>query len=292
MRNLLDFLVRYNTWFVFAFYVILSCMLLFQSNPYQHYVYLTSAGRVASTIYEGTSNVSSYFHLRDINEDLQRRNADLEREVISLSGQIQKYRESIYADSMKVTPPLDNFSFIIAHVINNSITRPYNYITISKGEVDSIKPEMGVVDQNGVVGIVNVVGPHTARIISILNPNLRLSCKVKGSDYFGSLVWDGKSYEEAVLEEMPKHVKFKKGDTIVTSGYSAVFPAGIPVGIIESHEKEHNDNFYSLRIKLLTDFAQLSTVRVIGNRLRPEVEEVEKDDLSEQANKTEQDNDI
>lgn len=280
MRNLLDFFLRFSSWFVFAFYVVLSCVLLFQNNPYQHYVYFTSAGSVASAIYNTTSNVTSYFHLRDINEDLQHRNAMLELEMLSLKNQLQQYRELQYADSMSVVPALSNYDFIIAHVINNSVSRPYNYITIEKGELDSIKPEMGVVDQNGVVGIVNVVAPHTARIISILNPNLRLSCKVKGSDYFGSLVWDGKSPREAVLEEMPRHVKFNKGDTIVTSGYSAVFPEGIPVGIIVNHEKEHNDNFYSLRIKLLTDFTQLSTVRVVSNKLRPELQKLEAEDYT------------
>lgn len=259
---------------------MLSCVLLFQNNPYQHYVYFTSAGSVASAIYNTTSNVTSYFHLRDINEDLQHRNAMLELEMLSLKNQLQQYRELQYADSMSVVPALSNYDFIIAHVINNSVSRPYNYITIEKGALDNIKPEMGVVDQNGVVGIVNVVAPHTARIISILNPNLRLSCKVKGSDYFGSLVWDGKSPREAVLEEMPRHVKFNKGDTIVTSGYSAVFPEGIPVGIIVNHEKEHNDNFYSLRIKLLTDFTQLSTVRVVSNKLRPELQKLEAEDYT------------
>lgn len=280
MRNLIDFLLRYSSWFVFTFYVVVSCVLLFRTNPYQHYIYMTSAGSVASAVYGSTNNVTSYFHLRDINEDLQHRNAALELEAITLREQLRKYREAAYADTLKISPPLDKFEFIIAHVINNSVSRPYNYITIEKGTLDSVRPEMGVVDQNGVVGIVNIVGPHTARIISILNPNLRLSCKVKGSDHFGSLVWDGKSPEEAVLEEMPRHVKFKKGDTIITSGYSAVFPEGIPVGIIKSHEKEHNDNFYSLRIKLLTDFSQLSTVRLIGNRLLGELREVEKDEFA------------
>ncbi len=130
---------------------------------------------------------------------------------------------------------------------------------------------MGVVDQNGVVGIVNVVGDHSARVISLLNPKMRLSCKVKGREYFGSLVWDGKSPHEALLEEMPRHERFKKGDTIVTSGYSAVFPPDIPVGTIISHEKEHDDNFYALRIKLFTDFTTLSTVRVIRNSMIDEL---------------------
>lgn len=285
MRSLFSFLVRYSSVFVFTFYVIVSCVLLFDRNPYHHHVYMTSAGKLASSVYEEANAFTSYFHLRDINEDLQRRNASLEAEVIGLRHQLRSYRESSYADSMVVSEVLNPYSFIIAHVINNSITRPYNYITIEKGELDGVKPEMGVVDQNGVVGVVNIVAPHSSRVISLLNPNFRLSCRVKGSDSFGSLVWDGRTYEEAVLEELPKHTVFNQGDTIVTSGYSAVFPEGIPVGIVIGKARDANDNFFTLRVKLLTDFSQLSTVRIISNALKEEIERVETEALYED-NKT------
>lgn len=277
MRNLLHFLVRYLSWFVFAFYVIVSGMLLFNNNPYQHHVYMTSAGTLTAGVYDATNLVTSYFNLHDINEDLQRRNADLESEVISLRKTVDRLEEQVYADTMTVVSALSSYRFIIAHVINNSISRPYNYITIEKGTVDGVKPEMGVVDQNGVVGIVNVVSNHYARIISLLNPNFRLSCKLKGSDVFGSLVWDGKSHEQALLEELPKHTVYQIGDTIVTSGYSSVFPEGIPVGTIDGADKGADDNFFTLRINLLTDFSKLSTVRVIANEHIGEIVEIEKD---------------
>lgn len=285
MHNLLNFLVRFSTWFIFIIYVIISCMLLFNNNPYQHHIYLTSAGKIASSVYSATNNVTSYFHLRDINEDLQHRNAILETEVISLRKTLQLYQDSVYADSMIVSPVFNNYSFTIAHVINNSISKPYNYITIDKGNKNGVKPEMGVVDQNGVVGIVNVVGENSARIISILNPNLRLSCKIKGGDNFGSLIWDGKSPEEAVLEELPRHAVYNIGDTIITSGYSAVFPEGIPVGKVIAKSRDANDNFFSLRVKLLTDFSRLSTVRLISNSLRDEILEIEQDNTEERRKK-------
>lgn len=281
MHSLFSFLVRYSSVLVFTFYVIISCVLLFDRNPYHHHVYMTSAGKLASSVYEEANAFTSYFHLRDINEDLQRRNASLEAEVIGLRHQIKSYQEAIYADSMVVTEALNPYSFIIAHVINNSISKPYNYITIEKGSLDGIKPEMGVVDQNGVVGVVNIVAPHSARIISLLNPNFRLSCRVKGSDSFGSLVWDGRNHEEAMLEELPKHTLYKRGDTIVTSGYSAVFPEGIPVGVVLGKVREADDNFFTLRIRLLTDFSQLSTVRIIANALKDEIIKVETESLYE-----------
>lgn len=271
MRNLLDFFVRHFTWFVFAFYVAISCALLFNNNPYQHHVYLSSAGAVASSVFKTTSNVTSYFNLRDINEDLQRRNAELEKEMLQLRRELRDYNDQRAFDSTKVSPELARYDFIVAHVINNTISRPHNYITIEKGSLDGVRPEMGVVDQNGVVGIVNIVGPHTARVISLLNPHLRLSAKVKGSDQLGSLVWQGGDPRRAVLEELPRHAKFQKGDTIVTSGFSTAFPEGVPIGRIVSSIKEKDDNFFALEVELFTDFTTLSTVRVIDDHMTDEL---------------------
>ena len=231
MRNLIDFFVRNSAWFVFLFYFVLSSCLLFNNNPYQQSVYLTSANSVVSSIYDEINSVTSYFYLKDINEDLQQRNASLEMEVLALREMVKEHNVQV-SDSLKKSQ--SSYDYILARVISNSISLQHNYITVNKGTDDGVITEMGVVDQNGVVGIVNVMGKKSSRIISLLNPNLRLSCKVKGSDYFGSLVWDGKSPYYAILEEMPRHVKFEEGDTIVTSGYSAVFPEGINVGIIES----------------------------------------------------------
>lgn len=258
-------------------YVVLSCILLFQKNPYQHHVYLTSAGAVASGLYDVSSNVTGYINLREINEDLQHRNAALETEVIELRHQTRLLRQAIAQDSLSQLDSIGRFGFIIASVINNSVIRPYNYITIDKGSADGITPEMGVMDQNGVVGVTNVVSKHHARIISLLNPNFRLSCKLRGNDAFGSLVWDTKKPTEALLEELPKQVKFKTGDTIITSGYSAMFPEGIPVGVILGSTRGEDDNFNTLRIKLLTDFSTLSTVKVISNRDIVDIREAEID---------------
>ena len=226
MRNLLNFFIRYGAWFLFVFYAAISCFLLFQRNPFQHHVYLTSANAVVSGVYDVAANVTGYINLRDINADLQRRTADLESEVIALREHNRALRQQLLQDSLRTTDSLGRFRFILATVVNNSVVNPYNYITVNKGRLDSIQPEMGVMDQNGVVGVVNTVSDHHARIISLLNPNFRLSCKLRGNDAFGSLVWDGKSPYEAILEELPKQVRFHKGDTIITSGYSAVFPEG------------------------------------------------------------------
>lgn len=260
---------------MFTFFVIISCILLFDKNPYQHHVYMTSAGKLTAGIYDMSHNVTSYFNLRETNEELQAQNARLEEELLSIKAELLQYKERYHADTMTVFEPVRPYKFIIASVINNSISRPYNYITINKGLNDSIKPDMGVIDQNGIVGVVNIVGDNYSRLISLLNPNFRLSCKVKGNDAFGSLVWDGKDPQIALLEELPRHAVYNNGDTIVTSGYSSKFPEGIPVGIIVGSEKTIDDNFYTLRIKLLTDFSRLSTVRVMSSDISAEIKAVE-----------------
>lgn len=277
MRNLIDFLWRHSSWIVFAFYVVLSCVLLFGRNPYQRSVYFSSANRVAVVVYDLQSEVSSYLGLRQANRDLQLRNGELEMEVVNLKEQLNSYRAAAGKDTIPADSVLHDYDFVVARVVNNSVAQTNNYITIDKGRAEGIEPEMGVVDQNGVVGIINVVGEHHAVAISVLNPKLRLSCKVKGSDYFGSLVWDAVSPRYAVLEEMPRHVEFAPGDTIVTSGYSSVFPEGLMIGVISDYKKQRDDNFYALRVKLSTDFSCLGYVRIISNRMKEEQDQLEKE---------------
>lgn len=265
MNELFSFLIKHSKWFVFTFFVVISCMLLFKDDPYRQHVYITSAGRLASTAYKGANNVTSYFNLHEINDDLNRRNAELQAEIVRLQEEIDWMQEGSFTDTLVPDAEVRHFDFIVAHVINNSIARPFNYITINKGEADGVRPELGVIDRNGVVGIVSNVGPHSARVLSLLNPHFRLSCKIKRSDYFGSLVWDGGSPDEAMLEELPRHTEFEIGDTIVTSGYSAVFPAGLPVGVVLDDSTDKNQNFFSLRVRLLADFTTLGNVQVVVN---------------------------
>lgn len=277
MHNLIAFFVKTGTWILFGVYVIVSCVLLFTRNPYHHYVYLTSANSAIATVYEGASNVTSYFNLRSINDDLLHRNSELEMEVLGLRQQLRKLSEDATVDSFRPDSLPLRYHFIMAHVINNSVTHTHNYLTIEKGSLDGIEPEMGVVDVNGVVGIVNKVGPHSARVISVLNPNWKLSCKVKSSGHIGSLVWDGKDSRDALLEELPRHAEYKVGDTIVTSGHSSAFPEGVAVGTVIESMGRKDDNFRTLKVRLFTDFSTLRTVRVIRDAMREELREVEAD---------------
>ncbi len=271
MNELFGFIVRHSKWLVFTFYVIIGCMLLFNGDPYRQHVFMSSAGRMAATVYKGANNVTAYFDLREKNDDLNRRNAELQAEIVRLQETIDALSEAGFTDTLALDSGVRHFDFIVAHVINNSISHPFNYLTINKGSADGIKPELGVIDRNGVVGIVSNTGAHSARVISLLNPHFRLSCKIKRSDYFGSLVWDGENPDEALLEELPRHTVFEPGDTIVTSGYSAVFPQGLPVGTVIDAESDRNQNFFTLRIKLLADFTTLGNVQVVVNNQAEEL---------------------
>ncbi len=277
MQNLIYFLIKWRPWMLFIIYVVISCIFLFNNNPYQHSVYLTSANSAITSIYKTSNNIYSYFNLHDINEDLQRRIAELESQILTQKQQLLHFQDSVFAIDTPVDSALQRYEFIIAHVINNSTNRAHNYITIDKGELDGVKPEMGVVDQNGIVGKVNVVGSHSARVISLLNDNLRISCKVKGSQQVGSLIWDGDDSRDALLKELPRHAKFNIGDTVITSGYSSSFPEGVPVGVISKELKDYDENFFTLRIRLFTDFSRLSTVRLVVDNMEQELKMIETD---------------
>lgn len=274
MNELFGFIVRNGKWFVFAILVGISCWLLFNGDPYRQHVYVTSAGKMASSVYKTANQVTSYFSLREINDDLNRRNTELLAEIVSLNERIDRLTEQGFTDTLVVDSGVRHFDFFVAHVISNSIANPFNYITIDKGERDGIRPELGVIDRNGVVGIVSNVGSGSARIISLLNPHFRLSCKIKGTDYFGSLVWNGERPDEALLEELPRHTKFQPGDTIVTSGYSSVFPPGLPVGIVLNNDTDNTQNFFTLRIRLLADFTTLGNVQIIKNNQADELKAI------------------
>lgn len=255
----------------------MSCVLLFTRNPYQHHIYMTSANTVTAGVFSLSNNITSYFNLREINSDLNERNATLEAEVLALKSELQKIDDTRHTDTI-VETETGQYQFIVAHVINNSISKPYNYITINKGYADGIRPEMGVIDQNGVVGAVNVVAAHSARVISVLNQNFHVSCKVKSSQHFGSLTWQGGDPRVALLEDLPRHSQVKPGDTIVTTGFSAVFPPDIPVGRIMKPQNGKELSTSNLKVQLSTDFARLSTVQVVVNAQRKEIADIEATD--------------
>ncbi|MDU1903833.1 MAG: rod shape-determining protein MreC [Dysgonomonas sp.] len=283
MRNLIAFLIKNSSWFVFIFLEIICFYFVFQYNSYQRSVYLNSSNEIVGRVYDISGNVISYFGLREVNEDLLLKNADLQERVFEL----EKYIHTIHTDTLKSHAFIKDstitntrqYEHIIARVINNSISKAENYITINKGSNDGISKEMGVISQQGIIGIVRAVSSNYSVIQPVINPKTILSCKVKGSNIPGSLVWGGDDYRYVNLQDFPRYERFEIGDTVITSGYSGIFPEGIMIGVVEDSKGQNDDNFLILKVRLSTDFSTLKDVLVIKNHNRDEIIGLEKEIL-------------
>lgn len=279
MRNILNFILKYSRWFVFVIYASISIILLVVNKNYQQSIYLTSANVVTGSVYEMWSAVTGYFHLKSINESLQARNAELQNEVLNLSSRLREYQAAL-SDTIP-TPTGERFDYVAAGVVNNNTHHPLNYFTINRGARDGVATGMGVVDQNGVVGIVNVAGPKMARVISLLNEKQHFSVKIKGTTFVGSFWWKGGDPNIGYVEEIPRHATYQIGDTIVTSGYSTAFPEGIPVGVIVSKVNARDNSFFTFRIRLASDFRTINAVRVIKDIYKAEIDSLANHDINE-----------
>lgn len=265
MRNLLEFLAKYNHWFVFLILEVVSMVLLFQYNSYQGSAWFSSANAVTGKLYEWDANVETFFSLTKVNQELTQRNAYLEQEVQKLSDSLVSVTKdsSIYHRDQFAL--LRNYRLIPAMVVANSVDKPGNLMTIDKGSADGIHKDMGVISGTGVVGIVYLVAEHYAIVIPVLNTKSNISCMIQNRGYFGYLRWKGGVSDLAYLEEVPRHAHFKLGDYVVTSGYSAVFPPGVRVGRILHVFNSADGLSYRVQLRLSTDFARLRDVCVIDD---------------------------
>lgn len=265
MRNLLEFLAKYNHWFVFLILEVVSMVLLFQYNSYQGSAWFSSANAVTGKLYEWDANVETFFSLTKVNQELTQRNAYLEEEVQKLSDSLVSVTKdsSIYHRDQFAL--LRNYRLIPAKVVANSVDKPGNLMTIDKGSADGIHKDMGVISGTGVVGIVYLVAEHYAIVIPVLNTKSNISCMIQNRGYFGYLRWKGGVSDLAYLEEVPRHAHFKLGDYVVTSGYSAVFPPGVRVGRILHVFNSADGLSYRVQLRLSTDFARLRDVCVIDD---------------------------
>lgn len=265
MRNLLEFLAKYNHWFVFLILEVVSMVLLFQYNSYQGSAWFSSANAVTGKLYEWDANVETFFSLTKVNQELTQRNAYLEQEVQKISDSlvcVTKDSSIYHRDQFAL---LRNYRLIPAKVVANSIDKPGNLMTIDKGSADGIHKDMGVISGTGVVGIVYLVAEHYAIVIPVLNTKSNISCMIQNRGYFGYLRWKGGVSDLAYLEEVPRHAHFKLGDYVVTSGYSAVFPPGVRVGRILHVFNSADGLSYRVQLRLSTDFARLRDVCVIDD---------------------------
>ena len=265
MNNLLAFLAKHNHWLLFVVLEVMSLALLFQFNSYQGSVWFTSANVVTGKFYEINSSVESFISMGKLNEQLTMRNVYLERQVKHLSEMLERGKSDSTLLRSTQVQLLSQYKLIPAKVVSNSINKPDNLITIDKGSLDGIRPDMGVVSGNGIVGVVYLVSPHYSMIIPVLNSHSNISVMIENRGYFGVLHWEGGDSKMAFVDDIPRHARFNGGDNIVTSGYSALFPPGILVGKVHRTYNSPDGMSYRLRINLATDFSNLRDVCVIND---------------------------
>ena len=267
MRNLLDFLYKYHHWLVFVLLEVVSVVLLFKYNSYQNSVWFTSANAVAGKVYEMESKLTSYMAMRELNEQLTLRNIYQERQLDQLRRLYAEATKDTTAAEREELAFLSNYQLISAKVVENSIHRAENLITIDKGHKDGVEPDMGVACGNGVVGVVYLVSDHYSVVISALNAaSSRISCSIRNRGYFGYLHWYGGDPSVAYVEDVPRHAKFNLGEWMVTSGFSSIFPSGVQVGKIEQVYNSSDGLSYKLKVRLSTDFGNLRDVVVISDK--------------------------
>lgn len=267
MQRLFNFFYEYRAFFTFLFLEVFCAWLLIKNNQYQSTRFFNSSNRLAANIIGFSQNTREYFSLRQINEEISRENAQL-RMLVEQQNQTLQI-PTARKDS------LVRYDFVSAKVINNSVAQFKNYITINRGEDAGIKPGMAAISTFGAVGKVKSVSEHFAVLISILNIDEQVSSVLKRTSNFGTIQWDGTDPREVNLLYVPRHVQPLVGDTVVTSGFNAVFPQGVMVGIVKDVKLKEEALFYDIRVELAQDFRRLSFVKIVKSKLKSEIDSLE-----------------
>lgn len=271
MRNLLLFIWKHYFFFVFLLLESLCIYLLVQHNYYQRASFINSSNKLSANVLKTSRNVQDYFYLKDVNELLAKENAELRTRLLeSYSIVVNKWQPA--SDTLL----RQKYVYTSAKVLNNSTNRRNNYLTLDKGSKQGVSRDMAVITNTGIVGEVLDVSDNFCTVKSMLHSQSIVNAQVKKDGSFGPLTWDGKDFEYVTLSDIPTHVHFVKGDTIVTSQYSQIFPENIRIGTVESWERKSGEYFYTVKVKLLTDFKKLTHVYIVNNLLRKEQEDLEK----------------
>nr|WP_199075876.1 rod shape-determining protein MreC [Pedobacter sp. ASV19] len=272
MRNLWIFINRYNAFFLFIIFFTIGIVLTVKNNAYQRSVTLNSTNEVVGQAYEKLNVFKRYMNLGQVNDSLANENAKLYSQLLKM-----KNIDSAKNTTVKDTATHQQYTYLAARVIKNSITLRNNVITINKGSLDGIKKDMAVISpQKGVVGFIRDVSDHLATIQSLLHKDTKISVTIKKNNALGSLVWGEKNfnYQKAYIKDIPNHFKINLGDTIVTSGFAS-FPPGIPVGRVSNAGIATGDNFLTIEINLFNDFSTLQYVYVIKDKFAEEQKALE-----------------
>lgn len=276
MRSILDILIKHNHWFVLLLLEGISVVLIVCFNNYQSATMFTSANSIAGNVYSAMSDVSSYFSLKSENEVLVEHNKELINDIEVLKTRLRMYEDSAaIANLGDATHTDEGYYYNAARVVNNSVNKVNNYITIDKGYAQGVTDQMGVFNEQGVVGITYTSSENFTVVLPLLNSKSIISCKVKNNSLC-TLKWDGDDTRYSYLIDLPRYELFEKGDTVFTSGFSSILPAGIPIGQIDRLEDSADGQSYRARVELFVDFSEIDNVYVVGHTNREEQQELEK----------------
>ena len=276
MRSLFRFLLRNYFLMMFLALEAISLTLMVSFNDYQRVTFFNSSNNLFGSVYERFSNLDDYFSLGRTNARLAAENASLRKQLY-----MRVKNQENYPINRPDTVDAPAYVFTSAKVISNSVNKQFNYITLNKGSRHGIKPDMGIINADGVVGVITNVSQNYSTGLSLLNKRLLIPAKITTNNYFGSLVWDGEHYNTADLKEIPFHVIVNVGDTVVTSGYSNIFPDGIMIGKIKKFDAISGTNFYDIKVELSTNFKTLKYVEIVQNTKRAELIKLESNNIKE-----------
>ena len=271
MRNLILFIWKHYFVFLFLLLETLCVYLVVQNNNFQRASFVNSSNQVSASVLSTAEYIQQYFYLKSENERLAKENAELHsHDLLSFSVLVN--------DQYTVNDTLyrQKYTFTSAKVVNNSTNRRNNFLTLDKGTKQGIKKDMAVITGNGVVGKVKDVSENFCTVMSVLHSKTIINAKVKKDGSFGPLTWDGVDFSIVTLNDIPTHVKLLKGDTITTGADSKIFPENILIGTVESFVQKSGEYFFTVKVKLLTDFKKLTHVYIVNNKMKDEQEELEK----------------
>ena len=272
MHDFIERITAYVHWALFLLLEVLSGFLLFQYNHYQGSVWFTQANTAAAMVHEWEAKALSYLRMPAENAALVRRNIILQNKLDVLRHELALTQADTSSTQKAQEDMLRDMTLIPAQIVDNSVRKRDNMLVINVGSNDGVAPEMGVVSGTGVVGIVSAVTQHHALVMSILNSHSSISCRLRGTEYFGYLKWKGGKPLRAYMDDVPRHAHIQKGDVIETSGFSSVFPAGIFLGKVAEIKNSSDGLAYELEILLSTDIANLRHVNVIDNHNKAEID--------------------
>lgn len=275
MQQIINFLIKNSHRMLFLLLLLTSVSLTIQSHSYHKSKIVSSANFLSGTFYAEVNNVKEYFNLKTQNDELALENA-------RLKGLLFNKKDTTKLPSIEDIKGIDKTSIIISKVINNCYNSQENFITINSGIKQNIKPDMGVINSLGIIGVIENTSANYATVFSILNVKSKTSAKLKKSNHFGSLIWNGENAGYAQLIDIPRLASVKKGDTIVTSGQSTTFPANINIGTVYKIYVDDETNYYTVDVKLFNDMTSLGHVYVIKNKDTQEIQLLEKKSVKDE----------